>query len=312
MMRQRIKSFNLDNGRPKVLLVGNGLIYGSSVPWMKLIQSVSRDGVDISRYTMTEGNDRVAFLVPNTVLTLATSITDDKERHEKYVDVLKENSYPANDNIDRLMRMPFDAVLTTNYTYELEASLNPKYPSLKPERKREFAAITGNMGDPKYLLHMFNLVRPEGPDIWHIHGELRRPSSIILSHDEYARFTHKILEHNTEQGNAYYKYKQDLKLKSWVDYFVVGDVYVLGLSFDYAEFDLWWLLGRRLREKTGQGEFVFYEPLSAKNQTKQQALSDSGVFVETCNVNIDSGGTYDEFYKAAIEDIENRMNRIHN
>ena len=126
--------FNLYIRRPQVLLIGNGLCYANGIPWEELIQKVARDNVDIEKY---KKKDAKGFHVPNTVLTLATSETEDKVRHEKYKDVFKDTKYDVDENIEELMTYPFDAVLSTNYTYELEAAFNRKYPNLSAETKRK-------------------------------------------------------------------------------------------------------------------------------------------------------------------------------
>ncbi len=309
MKTEQAATFNLDEVRPKILVMGNGLTYETSGSWPNLIKKVSRENVDVSRYEETGSDGKRRFVVPNTVLTLATSVTKDQERHRKYIDILKKEGYPENVNIRELLHLPFDAVLTTNYTYELEAALNARYPKLTTVSKRNYAATTGKKPDTKYLLHTFNRMEVGRPDIWHIHGELRCPSSLILSHDEYARYIHRILMHNEKRGNAYQNHRQELRFESWVDYFLLGDVYMLGLGMDFSEFDLWWLLGRRLREKAGCGQIVFYEPYQSSNRIKQFALKDCGVTVETCGINLDAGDTYDMFYKAAINDIAASMKR---
>ena len=197
--------------------------------------------------------------------------------------------------------------MTTNFTYELEAELHPGYPGLTTESKRKYAYTTGDTKDAKYLLRTYN--RLEKRDIWHIHGELRRPSSIILSHDEYARLVHRILAYNENRGRDYEKYKNELKFKSWVDYFLVGDVYTLGLGLDFSEFDLWWLLGRRLRERAGCGKYIFYEPEKTDNHYKLLALQDAGVEVRSCGVTIRDGSDYARFYALAIEDIKSQVSK---
>ena len=307
MSIQGYKVFNMEEHRPQVLLLGNGLTYETGIPWYELIERVARTSVSVAKYEKPRvDHDRFAgYEVPNTVLTLATSETDDTKRHKTYGDVFKKITYNSNDLIDKLMKLPFDAILSTNYTYELESSLHKGYPDLTPESKRKYAFQTEKDRDPKYLLRTFNRIK--GKDIWHIHGELRRPSSLILSHDEYARLTHKILEYNASRGRDYEKDQKELKFKSWVDYFLMGDVYVLGLTMDYSDFDLWWLLGRRLREHAECGKFIFYEPEKEDNKHKQMALKDSGAEVRTCGITINPGVKYTDFYEAAIEDIQSEV-----
>lgn len=302
MSNQDIKVFDMDTRRPQVLLLGNGLTYNTGVPWPNLIQKVAKDRTICGKYEKKDSTGKaVGFHVPNTVLTLSTSETDDIQRHQKYGEALKCSAYTPNAWLSRLLSSPFDAVLTTNYTYELEAELHLEYPALTAEGKRKYAYTTGDTRDAKYLLRTYNRLGKH--DIWHIHGELRRPSSIILSHDEYARLVHHILAYNESRGRDYEKYKNELKFKSWVDYFLVGDVYTLGLGLDFSEFDLWWLLGRRLRERAGCGKLIFYEPEKTDNHYKLLALQDAGVEVRSCGVIIRDGDDYARFYALAIDDI---------
>ena len=310
MAVDRAPVYNLSKARPKVLILGNGIIYDQSISWNKLIESVCRDEIDISKYEKKDDDGQFKhFYVPNSILTMATSIIRDSERRKQYVKILNNQTCVSNSYIDRLLKVKWDAVLTTNYTYEIEASINPSYPRLSNEAKRNYAPCYVDKKDSKYLLHMCNHISTEHPGIWHIHGELRRPTSMILSHDEYARFIQMLLNHNKARSDDYHRSFEELKITSWVDYFIVGDVYVLGLGMDFSEFDLWWLLGRRLREKSGHGKMVFYEPFSEKNKYKQLALSDSGVSVKTLNKNIDNGDTFHDFYCEAICELENEMNK---
>lgn len=304
------KVFSVDDRRPQVLLLGNGLTYGTGVPWHELLRKVAKDGAAFRKYEkQDEKGGFIGFHVPNTVLTLATSETEDIKRHKKYGEVLENAGYAPNDFLEKLLSLPFDAVLTTNYTYELEAVARPNYPGLSAEGKRKYAFTASDERDAKYLLHTWNSFGADTPDIWHIHGELRRPSSIILSHDEYARLVHHILTYTESRGRDYEKFRNELKFKSWVDYFLMGDVYVLGLALDFSEFDLWWLLGRRLRERAGCGKLLFYEPEKEENLYKQYALKDAGAEVCSCGVAIRGSGDYARFYARAIEDMRKKVCR---
>ena len=316
------KTFNLDR-RPQVLLVGNGLAYSTGIPWHELIRKTARPDVDISQYEkLDEKGAFQGFYVPNTVLTLAVAETGDKERHDKYIEALdpsnpkyeepakKPDPEQAQAEIEHrkaLLSLPFDAILTTNYTYEWEEMLHPGYAALSRDGKRRYSYVIDGRQDGKYLLHTFNRFGEDKPDIWHIHGELRRPGSLILSHDEYARLVYKVLDYNKSLRNAYSKNRDALKFQSWVDYLILGDVYILGLGMDFSEFDLWWLLGRRLREKAGCGSAVFYEREKEENTHKHRALHDAGVVVETCGSMIGKSGDYNAFYQNAIADIRKRL-----
>lgn len=41
---------------------------------------------------------------------------------------------------------------------------------------------------------------------------------------------------------AFLSGKTDFTPSSWIDYFMLGDVYMVGLGLDISEMDLWWLI----------------------------------------------------------------------
>ena len=310
MQYNQYKTFDLTKKRPNVLILGNGLTRGTSLSWAKLIQSIGRTGANISQYEEQNPDGSFKrFIIPNTILTLATSIINDGVRRKEYSKIFDCSAYPSNAYLKQLLSLPFDAILTTNYSYELESEIEPKYPCFSPDKKLHYVSISGRKQDPVFLLHTYNSLG-KAPDIWHIHGELRRPSSIVLTHDEYARFVQNITKYSSDRGRDYVNNKTDLKFLSWIDYFILGNIYMLGLGMDFSEFDLWWLLGRRLREKAGQGTFVFYEGEKASELAKQQALRDIDATVETFHIKTETAADYTLFYQKAIDDLQKRIKSI--
>ena len=272
MKYNQYKCFDINASRPQVLLTGNGLTRNNK-PWAELIRSLARDGVPVAKFAANTGESSL----PYTIMTLATAETEDVVRKKKYQDEFSDKKYPDNPMLKSLISLPFDAILTTNYTYEIECVQISQYAALSDKTK--YACSTLSQRDNRYLLHTFNRLTEDGGDIWHIHGELRNKSSMILSHDEYARLIHEIMTYNQKRGKDYQDYGNDLKFKSWVDYFLMGDVYILGFGMDYSEFDLWWLLGRRLREKAKVGRIYYYSIKSEENRLKNLALRYTGVEV---------------------------------
>lgn len=307
MQYNQYKTYDLTKKRPNVLILGNGLTRETSLSWAKLIKSIGRTGANISQYEEQNPDGSFKrFIIPNTILTVATSIINDSARRKKYSKIFDCDTYPPNAYLKQLLSLPFDAILTTNYSYELESEIEPKYPCFSQDKKLDFVSISGRKTDPVYLLHTYNSLA-KAPDIWHIHGELRRPSSIVLTHDEYARLVQKITEYNSARGRDYVNSKTNLKFLSWVDYFLLGNIYILGLSMDFSEFDLWWLLGRRLREKADKGSFIFYEGEKSSELAKQHALHDVGAQIETFHIKTDTSADYALFYQKAIDDIQSRL-----
>ena len=299
-----LKVIDLTQKHPQVLLVGNGLTRSTGYSWHDFINSCAKDNVNIEKYK----KDNV-FQIPNTILSLAVMETDDVQRHRRYIEKLNKINYISNPYIDKLVKLPVDSILTTNYTYEIEYAIRDNYPDLTDNSKKKYAVAIKS--DAKYLVHTYNAF-DEFPPIWHIHGEARRKSSLILSHDEYARLTNKIIEYCNKRKDDYSIYNQDIHMKSWIDYFILGDLYILGFGFDFAEFDLWWLINRRIRETALQSKICFYEPETEDNKYKLLAMRDMGINVESLGIRIDAGETdknskYEDFYNKAIDDIASKI-----
>lgn len=292
--------WDLNDRQPNVLFLGNGINYNDKFSWNNVINKTAENEENTSLLKHSG-----SFQVPNTILSFALCSDDDTKRHSTYLDAFKEYDHEPNEQLNKLLDIPFNAILTTNYTYELEQQYKSDYSQLSASGKRKYAFQYAK--DSKYLIHTFNKFS-DSPPIWHVHGELRRKSSMILSHDEYARLIGEIVSHNKQLGNGIEKYYSSFKAKSWVDYFVVGNIFFRGYSLDFSELDIWWLLGRKLRERAPVGNVFFYEPASEQNRYKHEVLKMKGFNVETLGYKTnDDYKPFNEFYYAAINDIRSKI-----
>lgn len=308
MEQQVIKHFNINQNRPQVLLVGNGLVYQDDFSWDNFIQKIAKE----KNFNSLIGN------IPYSIKATATADVSDIIRHNKYLETFSSYKYSSFDNLHQLLKIPFDSILTTNYTYEIESHLYQNYHLLSNETKRKKSICTASKKEAKYLLRTFNRLSNgmQTHDIWHIHGEVRRKSSIISTHDEYARLTKHILQYLDKRKNSYDKYSEDVKFKSWIDYFIVGDIYIVGLGFDFSEFDLWWLLNRRMREKANIGNVYFYEPICEQCKAKISALECFGIKCENFSMvkptdQKELSPFYDDFYRKVVIDINEKVKSYH-
>ena len=135
---------------------------------------------------------------------------------------------------------------------------------------------------------------------------------MVLTHDEYGKLSTEIGKYFHESFDHYIYENDEFTISTWMDYMIFADVYVLGYSADFAEFDFWWLLGRRMREKLPVGSICFYEPRISKtrcnNASKNFALEQSGVHIENLGFFFDDRHEdYQAFYDAAIKDIKKKM-----
>lgn len=303
-MNERKKRF------PQVLLLGNGLNrLGNSVDWKELIKKIfSNKKADI--------NDTALFDIPYPLLAvLATDgcVNNAINSHiELFAGLSKDELNRINEPICDLLSMGFDDILTTNYSYELEQAACPKITrdgNGCQKLMRHTSPVSRAEG--RYLLHTYNEVQYNGRDnrIWHIHGEARKPSTIILGHYNYGALLRRMQEVIGSRENMQYCLEAQGKppiMESWLDAFIMGDVYILGFGFDFSEFDLWWLLDRKQREKASHGTVRFYSP-SAGNEIKFMLLETYGVKTE-CFGFQKQKPDYAAFYKEAINDIRARIN----
>ncbi len=222
------------------------------------------------------------------------------------------------ESLQSLLSTGFDDILTTNYSYELEETALGVAEISESQLKR-INKRTSKNAERVYLLHTYNSVRYNEVDnrIWHIHGESRKPDSMILGHYWYGNLLGRIKAELERGGNQYYqkqKRQETIRFDSWVDSFILGDVYVLGFSFDFSEMDLWWLLNRKYREKAEKGRLVFYEMKNAGKREKTELLRLLGAeivdlgFTEPERNDPGKYKIYRQFYRQALADIKDRVN----
>ena len=100
---------------------------------------------------------------------------------------------------------------------------------------------------------------------------------------------------------------------SWVDLFVMNDVYIPGLSLDYTEIDLWWLLifKERLKNESrfhsGKTMYYYFYPhiLDKKEEAKLSLLESFGINV----IKKDVGKNYENVWDA-YDDLINKFPKL--
>ena len=302
------KSFNIKERRPKVLLLGNGVFYAEEEKqsWLEVIKRMKRSNAAVEEYY---------GFIPYSILATAVTDVSDTDRQKKYatemhtLDVKKPY-------LGRILQHKFDAIITTNYTYEIENYYHPGYSKLSNDSKRTYVGMTSAKREGGVLLRSFNQFRSDvesAHEIWHMHGELRRPSSMVLTQDEYARLVQKILNYLSGRENEYVKFEDDLSFKSWIDYLIMGDVFIIGQGLDFAEFDLWWLLSRRMRERGSVGKVYYFDRDYSRilGENKMKAHYDKVLALKALNVKVeDLGlemGCEDE---AFFDALDNRLEQL--
>lgn len=135
-------------------------------------------------------------------------------------------------------------ILTTNYEYTLEGGTPEQHSSLITERS----------------FSIFRRYTLNSTHFWHIHGDCLNPMSINLGFEHYGGQLQQM--RNYVVSGTTYSSRQAPKLPllrrlkqgpikehSWLDLFFTKDIHIFGLSLDFVETDLWWLLTYRARQK---------------------------------------------------------------
>lgn len=150
--------------------------------------------------------------------------------------------------------------------------------------------------------------------IWHIHGEGRKKNSIVLGHYYYGNLLARYKEYFVGIRNKY-RQMEDVgetpPIKSWLDAFILGDVYILGLGMVFSEIDLWWLFNRKKRENASCGKIYFLEPRQGKDvDLKRELLRCYDVELRDYGVELDSPKTDDEDEVRRVEEINKEKYRM--
>ena len=198
--------------------------------------------------------------------------------------------------------LPFDAILTANYTYELEKALDPTFQCM-PGRKcstRQIAYSKNGKYETEQL-HTYYALGNNIPPIWHIHGEAARHRTMILGHYYYGKLLSKMQQYISPFIARYKGLTArglDMDMHSWLDYFLIGDVYIVGLGMSLSESDLWWLVNCKKRNFPNR-KVVLYKP-DIKDEERLLAKA-YGVVVQDEFFN----GDYKEYYNILCEQLKN-------
>lgn len=285
--------------KKKILLVGNGfnLVSDGGASWNALLNNLAGT-------PKTDREREVRRAKPFTLWfeEVASGGRHRQLKQEIAADLSKRVA--PNKHHKDLMALSFEHVLTTNYDYNLEAADGGSWTSNFPVRETFYSLFRRRSSGDHH--------------VWHIHGELDTVPSIMLGHEQYSGYIHKIrsfltsgVETNAKgrEGKPYLsKFSRNNKnslvdVESWVDLFLEHEVHIIGFGLDYTENHLWNLITEKQRlEKKGFliGQAVFHRCSDKKQSTVDEArmsiLSALGV-----NVIDHVGASYAEAYDDCID-----------
>jgi hypothetical protein len=289
------------------VLFGNGInrVSDNAVSWEDLLDSIKGSNV------FDNGDLPNTMVYERIFMQQHVAIKSEKADELKIKNQIAEAMQSQGSNVvfELLASLDVEHYLTTNYDYAFEKTLSTPPEKLSTEevyslrRKRNYSTISGN----KYL--------------WNIHGEIDHPKSIMLGLDHYCGSVSKIDSYvkgtykHTVEGKIVDVASMQEKLKSksycltsWVDLFFSSNVHIVGLSLDYSEIDLWWVLNKRARfaiDGLVSNKIYFYT--NHMDEDKMGLLKSFNVEVVTTNV---INNDYIGMYKSSISKIPSKTKSV--
>ena len=282
---------------PDVLMIGNGFNRAFHfASWDDLIESIRTKELSENE---KEGMKKVPYPLQPVILTgdhLRTQI-------KKISADLTELKAPAEEEklLQKFAELPVQAVLTANYTYELEKAVISDFKCI-PGRACKFRKNAVKAGNYETrMLHTFFAGSEGDKTIWHIHGEAAKPDTMVLGHYYYGKLLAKMQQYIPKlqaRFNGTFSSGKDYVCHSWIDYFMLGNVYIIGLGMDLSELDLWWLVNCKKRHYPDTKVTLFKPDISPE----QKLLADAYDIVVDTVIEL-KGNDYLAYYEQVYQKL---------
>ncbi|MBO4374859.1 MAG: hypothetical protein J5829_07105 [Lachnospiraceae bacterium] len=291
----------IQNGTvPNILFLGNGLnqAFGEA-SWDRVIEMLSTGEFDYDETVFAEIQKMPYAL--QTILISSDSVNEGMSQIAESM-LPRALSPEHSELLHDYTKVGFDAILTTNYSYEIETSLNPEFSvSLGKASKYRFSSKTGSRPQEQFGIYKYYYIN--NCRIWHVHGEAAHPNSMVMGHYYYGKLLSEIQKRVPEVIRTYSACKKkevDFIPQSWIDYFLIGNVYIVGFGLNPSEMDIWWLINCKKRHFPEAGKIYFYEPnLDDIVHYPVRALAETFKF----NYGMYHVKDYYSFYKMVLSEI---------
>ena len=291
---------------PNVLLLGNGInrAFGAS-SWDDIIS-----GLSTGEYDSKPGWAKEIQKLPNSLQTIVISSDSVHDGMKQVSEKLMPCSLKAEHGnmLRNYLDLNFDAVLTTNYSYEIEKALLHDFTIIQGKASK-YRNRTMIGTKPQEQFGIFKYLDVDGKNIWHVHGEAAKADSMVLGHYYYGKLLSEIQNRVPQFIGAYKVSKTrriDITIKSWIDYFLIGNIYIVGLSLDPSEMDLWWLINCKKRNFCNCGKIYLYEPnMENDKHIALRALADT-FDISYSKTTVKKGG-YKDYYRSVIDSIASHI-----
>lgn len=249
----------MESRKDFAILLGNGINYNNSADysWKKILIEIANEKQDIGYLKDSEAISYPEFFdaiifnksrqkkldIKKCISEVKKQICDkitnwnETDRHTTIVNYAKDNNIP---------------ILTTNYDITLEKALFKD--NNKAKKKKKIYLPLGEYLHYRYPWHQYYSNKKIDNSlnsfaIWHIHGFIYYPQSIMIGADDYASVINHVKDYiNNKKNGLYASLCNNTTWKgnnSWLNIFFHKDLYIIGLSLDSQETGLRWLLIQR-------------------------------------------------------------------
>jgi hypothetical protein len=226
-------------------LIGNGInqLTNSKISWEEIIHRLGKK-LKLPNISENIHSRPFTFIYDESRLVAKrqskNSKTGIKDFIAQEISKLSHSKYHSS-----LAAIGFRHILTTNYDYTLEQAYN------KSDGERLKPLST------KYNLFTRRICGDT--NVWHIHGEVDKPRSIVMGYDQYAGTLQRMRQYLKTNYLGHHSPFKERRLDfdsndrdsvySWIDLFLRDDIHIVGLTLDYTEIDLWWILYEKARQR---------------------------------------------------------------
>lgn len=295
------------------VLFGNGInrLNSKHVSWDDVLNNIKGPRkFDHKLLPNTMVYERVILEIP----TLNNDILEDEfEVKQKIADLLQ--SIGENPLYSDIYDLNIQNYLTTNYDYSFIDSIKGR-PDIN-------IPIQDHGSEDVYSIRRLKTItniHEKKKHFWQIHGEIRKPATIMLGLDHYCGSIGKI-DNYIKGTYTYVVDKEDIKEKSivekfqgnsfsgssWIELFFTSNVHIFGFTLDYVEIDLWWIINKRARMKKSNLKGLIKNQITvytSDNDEKRIGLLKSmDVKVEIIKVSA-TKTKYLEFYEKLLKKLK--------
>lgn len=296
------------------IFFGNGLnnLSKNPIPWTDLLNRIK------GKKIFENGELPNTFIYERAIFE--NKFTDiRKSEYEVKISISELlSNIETNDFYKMLFDLKCDNYLTTNYDYAFNKFI------IGTKQYQSVSNSTEDIYSIRRKTQILDENQNEICKIWNIHGEIGKPISIMLGLDHYCGSVSKLdayikgtyeFQENTipvkilKMTDKLSKNKFDNH--SWAELFFTTNIHIIGLSLDYSETDLWWILTKRARiineEKTNnliKNNIYFYDSNIKKD--KEELLNSLNVKVIKPKKHT-AKFSWHQYYVDTIRDIEKKI-----